>query len=432
MKKKRVSLRLSASAILFLIFSSLPIGAENWYKGNLHSHTFWSDGRQFPEMVAIWFKEKGYHFLAITDHNATGTEEKWADITGPQKKYGVVDSCQKRFGEDNVIIRKEEGKILAKLKTFAEVRKMVEQPGRFILLQGEELSAKYLDMPVHINIININKTVEPVTGTDVAATLKGNIRLALEAAGETGLVCINHPNERYAITAEDLADSDVFFFEVFNANHALENLGDARHPGTERMWDIANSLRLAKRKKGICYGLAADDSHYYHEDSSALGHPGRAFVMVRARDLTVSAILEALRQGDFYSSTGVMLKEITFEPEKKKLTVEVDTEPDTEYTIAFVGTTMDTSVQAETVIPPQEVPEEYRNRKAPARFTNVYSQEIGKILFSAKGTRASYTFTGKELYVRAVITSSKLVSWLPPQAGVYEKAWTQPVVPGGK
>jgi hypothetical protein len=36
-----------------------------WWKGNLHSHTFWSDGDDFPEMVTQWYTVHGYHFLAF-------------------------------------------------------------------------------------------------------------------------------------------------------------------------------------------------------------------------------------------------------------------------------------------------------------------------------------------------------------------------------
>lgn len=38
-----------------------------WYRGNLHTHTLWSDGDDFPEMVALWYRDQGYHFLAISD-----------------------------------------------------------------------------------------------------------------------------------------------------------------------------------------------------------------------------------------------------------------------------------------------------------------------------------------------------------------------------
>ena len=30
-----------------------------WYKGNIHTHTFWSDGDDFPEMVVDWYKNHG-------------------------------------------------------------------------------------------------------------------------------------------------------------------------------------------------------------------------------------------------------------------------------------------------------------------------------------------------------------------------------------
>ena len=29
-------------------------GAKKWYKGNLHTHTFWSDGKAFPEEAVAW------------------------------------------------------------------------------------------------------------------------------------------------------------------------------------------------------------------------------------------------------------------------------------------------------------------------------------------------------------------------------------------
>ena len=40
-----------------------------YWKGNLHTHSLWSDGDDFPEMIADWYKRHGYHFLTLTDHN---------------------------------------------------------------------------------------------------------------------------------------------------------------------------------------------------------------------------------------------------------------------------------------------------------------------------------------------------------------------------
>lgn len=39
-----------------------------WLKGNLHTHTTQSDGQLTPEQAAVWYRDKGYDFLAISDH----------------------------------------------------------------------------------------------------------------------------------------------------------------------------------------------------------------------------------------------------------------------------------------------------------------------------------------------------------------------------
>src|SRR5687768_2391459 len=44
-------------------------GALQWWKGNLHTHSLWSDGDDYPEMIVDWYKQHGYQFLALSDHN---------------------------------------------------------------------------------------------------------------------------------------------------------------------------------------------------------------------------------------------------------------------------------------------------------------------------------------------------------------------------
>ena len=38
-------------------------------KGDLHSHSYRSDGKRDPADLAGHFREQGYDFLALTDHN---------------------------------------------------------------------------------------------------------------------------------------------------------------------------------------------------------------------------------------------------------------------------------------------------------------------------------------------------------------------------
>jgi hypothetical protein len=60
------------------------------------------------------------------------------------------------------------------------------------------------------------------------------------------------------------------------------------------------------------------------------------------------------------------------------------------------------------------------------RYSHKYSDKIGEVLAKAKGLKASYKLKGNELYVRAVVTSSK-----PPENPAFDdqkrQAWTQPV-----
>ncbi len=73
---RRVSLGVLLAACFFLSGTaggaeSVPAGKEPagqepaWYQGNTHTHSFWSDGDDFPEMVADWYKRNGYHFLVL-------------------------------------------------------------------------------------------------------------------------------------------------------------------------------------------------------------------------------------------------------------------------------------------------------------------------------------------------------------------------------
>ena len=57
--------------LLFIPFLSYgqELPEQYWQKGNLHTHSFWSDGDDFPEMIIKWYKDNDYQFIALSDHN---------------------------------------------------------------------------------------------------------------------------------------------------------------------------------------------------------------------------------------------------------------------------------------------------------------------------------------------------------------------------
>ena len=107
------------------------------------------------------------------------------------------------------------------------------------------------------------------------------------------------------------------------------------------------------------------------------------------------------------------------------LRVEVQAEADVQYQIQFIGTNRDFD---QTSRPATDKAEEAET------LTRVYSEQVGKVFAAAAGPVAEYRVTGQELYVRAVVTSSKRHP-NPSEAGEFERAWVQPItvsVPAAK
>jgi hypothetical protein len=167
------------------------------------------------------------------------------------------------------------------------------------------------------------------------------------------------------------------------------------------------------------FGIGSDDSHNYHEFSPQKANPGRAWIMVRARQLSANAIVDAISRGDFYASTGVVLRDVTYDAKTRTYKVAVRAEPGVHYTIEFIGTLQgaDTAYQS---IPASKGAKSDR----PGRR---YSPEVGKVLASRQGDAATYKLSGEELYVRAAVRSDKPMANPIGDDVVTEQAWCQPV-----
>ena len=114
------------------------------------------------------------------------------------------------------------------------------------------------------------------------------------------------------------------------------------------MWDLVNTIRLAEMKAAPIYGIASDDTHHYHEFGPGKANPGRAWLMVRAAELSPGAILASMDRGDFYATTGVELAKYGYDAKAGTLSVAVRPQPGAQYTIQFVGTLSDFDRSAAT------------------------------------------------------------------------------------
>lgn len=414
---------------LALLAAALSVSAEElrWFKGNTHTHSLWSDGNDFPDMISDWYRSKGYDFLAMSDHNLLARGDKWVEEETIEKKKivlgkKVLDKYRARFGDKWVETRKnDKGKLEVRLKTLEEYRKLIEKPGKFLLVEAEEISAGMGKTPIHINAINVSEAIKPVKDlTSIREVMRQNLQLVAEQAVKTGkpmIAHVNHPNFQWALTAEDLAHViEDRYFEVFNGHPKTYSLGDPARAtsNTEKIWDVANTIRLAELKAPILYGVATDDSHNYHGGDVT---PGRGWVMVRAAKLDADALVSAMQRGDYYGSTGVTLEDVKFDKATKKLSIKIKGETGVSYTTEFHGTlkNYDRAVK--------EVPADPKDTH-PVRLE--YTADVGKVLAKSDSLAPEYQMTGDELFVRATITSTK-----KPENPVWdtqtEQAWTQPV-----
>lgn len=392
-----------------------------WFKGNLHTHSLWSDGNDYPEMIVDWYAQRDYHFLALSDHNTLSQGDRWVPIAAANKRAGQDGFARylDRFGPEWVQTRGEGDSRAVRLKPLGEFRGLFDRPGQFLLIQGEEISDRFEAKPIHMNASNLLENIKPQGGASVVEVMTNNLQAAAkqsERLGQPILVHLNHPNFHYGITAEELAMvTRERFFEVYNGHPSVNHRGDETHASIERMWDIINTLRLGELKAAPVFGLGTDDSHNYFGAKAA--SPGRGWIVVRARFLTPESLITAIEAGDFYASSGVVLQDVRFDPRERTLTVAIAPQPDTTFQTQFIGTLEDYDRTRKPVTTPDG---------RPLPVTQRYSDEVGQVLATAQGAQAVYRLTGKELYVRAVVTASK-----PPENPSFTdqraQAWTQPV-----
>jgi len=391
-----------------------------WYKGNMHTHSHWSDGDDYLEMIALWYEKHDYRFLVFTDHNILANKERWVEVEKSKGGKKAFDKLIKQY-PDWVETRTVDEKLQVRLRRFDEVAKRFNKPEEFLLIQGEEISDILgKRTPIHLNVTNLKELIIPRGGKTVAEAIQNNVNAVMIQRQQTGqpmIIHLNHPNFYYAITAEDLmrvvGDR---FFEVYNGHPSVHNSGDEIHPSTERLWDIILTKRIAEFELPMMFGIATDDGHNYHNIPSRDSEPGRGWVNVLTDKLEPGSLIEALEAGSFYASSGVTLKKI--QSNAKQLHIEIDPVPGETYTVEFIGTRIGYDKTSHPVLDKEG---------KPVRTTRIYSKDIGEVLEVAQGNCATYKFQGDEIYVRARITSSEKHP-NPSELEDFKMAWVQPVL----
>ncbi|MCD6321560.1 MAG: CehA/McbA family metallohydrolase [Clostridiales bacterium] len=230
-------------------------GKGKFYKGNLHAHTEISDGKRPVAEVVDIYKNLGYDFLAITDHNILFKSDEFNDI------LYIVPGLEIHSVEPN------------SARTHHMVALTTYDNGK----------------------ISHGQVFNNVEWTDSVQSLNGVCNMMVPE-GFQMIYCHSmwsrtEPNE--------FRNPKLMAMEIYNG--VCDVMCDQGYQLTH--WD--NILRSGMKM----WGIASDDCHGM--DS----HYGRGFVMVKSQNLTDHGILKALKDGAFYASQGPEIYDFYIEGE---------------------------------------------------------------------------------------------------------------------
>lgn len=211
-----------------------------WLKGNLHCHTTVSDGALTPEETCKGYRNHGYDFLSMTDHNV------------------FVPHCE---------VPQEE----------------------LVLLTGVEHDLEYSRNKC-THVVGTGLSSKQQTGyicRKYTCTELADQQLIDMMRNDGQFVVLAHPVWSRMEPEEVAALSGFHAMEVYN--NGTENLCHAGH--AEIYWDML--LRRGMR----VFATASDDTH---EPCDLYG----GWIIVKAESKSYDAVLDALFNGHFYASSG--------------------------------------------------------------------------------------------------------------------------------
>jgi hypothetical protein len=236
------------------------LDVSRFQRGNIHTHSKESDGDRPPEDVYAWYRDHGYAFVALTDHN---------------------------------------------LRIDPGAYKHLTRPG-FVILPGEEITMSVNGTPVHVNALCTRATIGGGARLSRADALSWAVA---EVKKQGGVALVNHPNFEWALTALDIpAARGAPLLEIWSGHPYVRTEGDALHRSHEAIWDEALSAGE------VLAGVAVDDTHHIAPDApDPASRPGRGWVEVFAPEASEIAICDALLHGRLYASSGAALNRIVVE-----------------------------------------------------------------------------------------------------------------------
>lgn len=255
---------------------------KNLYKGNLHCHSNLSDGKFSPEELKRSYKKKGYSILAITDHENLINHSDLDD-----KDFLTITSSELAIKEDpTVSTGKNRMMKTCHINIYAKEQSNDYNP---CYSSVYDVYSKKKNLTINVPETEITREYTP-----------DSINSLIKTANDNGFfVSYNHPVWSLENYAQYSKYEGVWGVEIFNSECY-------RNGRFEYNINVANDfLRDGKR----VFVTSGDDNH-------SLQAQFGTFVMVNSDELKYDSVIDSLLKGDFYSSTGPEIFEISIEENK--------------------------------------------------------------------------------------------------------------------
>lgn len=266
---------------------------QKWVKANLHCHTTNSDGEKTPEEIKEYYKAHGYQVVAFTDHeqfydNYYLTDEEFVALTAAE--YGFHRRDWKPVNET---YREPGSKTIWRDVEVVHLNMFKKNPHdvfNFATCE-EDMKPEKCKVPPQIDGYVRDLTVDSINEVIRRANAEGT------------LVQFNHPDWSLNDEALYLNLDGLWGFEILNYQTNLET-GMSYCP-------LAYDQMLRVGKNVFC--TMGDDNHNHEPgDYGSFG----GFNYIGVNKLTYDEVFEALKAGNFYASSGPIIKSMYVEDGK--------------------------------------------------------------------------------------------------------------------
>lgn len=264
---------------------------KKFYKANLHTHSTYSDGKLTVEQVKEEYKKRGYSIVAITDHEHLIDNSRLDD-----EEFLTITSCEMAVKE------------IENVSTLKKFDMKVAHFNFYALDQHNTLTPCYNSVYDHY-VNDKNKDLIHYDGEYERKYSVDEINRMIKIANDSGfIVSYNHPTWSLENATQYLNYDNLFAVEIYN--HSCTVTGT---PNDESVFE--DMLRAGKK----IYCTCCDDAHNYHDFSSPHNDSFGGWVCINAEKLEYSEIMNALKNGDFYASTGPEIFSLELDGDKVRI-----------------------------------------------------------------------------------------------------------------